>query len=409
MPSRAGVAARSVAKYASLLHADIGVGHHAASPLGAWLLLALAAPAVDGADRESLTEVLGCDIETAADAAAELIKHPHPLVPNAAAVWTAAAAPLAEPFEKWRASLPSQVDTGALPDQAGLDRWAHDHTFGLIDSFPVRWDESLYVVLATALATKVSWRTPFDLAPATSLGSASPWAEQVTLVLRTPEHDDRKRDHDQFICGTPEAGDVAVHIAAAVDGLLVISVAAQPDIPARDVMAIAHRIGMAVALGAKVPRRNLADLPLGENGLWLLREETSTESDACIALLPAWSAQSLHDLRDPALGFGIIVRALTHGRDPWDAQQAVQARYSRTGFEAAAVTAAAVYLSARLGTRRRRVAELRFGHPYAVVAITVDEVASSQAGQQGLWNAMPVFSAWVAAPEEPDDDRSPQT
>jgi len=408
MPSRAGVAARSVARYASLLHAEIGAVHHAASPLGAWLLLALAAPAADGADREGLTEILGCDIGTAAAAAADLIKHPHHLVPNAAAVWTANGAPLDERFEKFRTTLPSQVATGALPDQAGLDRWAHDHTLGLIDSFPVRWDESLYLVLATALATKVSWRTPFDLAPATSLGSMSPWAAQVTRVLRTPE-DDRNRDHDQFICSTPDVGEVAVHVAAAVEGLLVISVAAQPDIPASEVIAAAHRIGMAVALGADLPRRDLADLPLGESRLWLLREETSTESDACVALLPAWSAQSLHDLHDPALGFGLLVRSLTDGRDPWDAQQAVQARYSRTGFEAAAVTAAAVYLSARLGTRRRRVAELRFGHPYAVVAFTLDEVVSGQAGQQSLWNALPVFSAWVAAPEEPTDDRSQRT
>ena len=43
------------------------------------------------------------------------------------------------------------------------------------------------------------------------------------------------------------------------------------------------------------------------------------------------------------------------------------ARYSRTGFEAAAVSAFAVATAARLPSQHREVT-LRFGHPYAVVA-----------------------------------------
>ncbi len=44
----------------------------------------------------------------------------------------------------------------------------------------------MYLVLATALATRVSWQVPFDLAPAASLGDASPWSAELKRVLRTP-------------------------------------------------------------------------------------------------------------------------------------------------------------------------------------------------------------------------------
>jgi len=57
-----------------------------ASPLGAWLLLALAAPACAGDDLRQLEEILGADADTAAGFAAELLANPHPLVHAAAAV-----------------------------------------------------------------------------------------------------------------------------------------------------------------------------------------------------------------------------------------------------------------------------------------------------------------------------------
>jgi hypothetical protein len=59
-----------VSQYARRLHTAIGGGHHVASPLGAWLLLALAAPASSGEDRGTLAEVLGCDAGQAAQVAA---------------------------------------------------------------------------------------------------------------------------------------------------------------------------------------------------------------------------------------------------------------------------------------------------------------------------------------------------
>jgi len=405
MAAQTSQIADCISRYANRLHAVIGTRHHVASPLGAWLLLALAGPASTGADRVTMTDVLGCDVEVASRAAADLLASPHPLVASATAVWTATGAELAAGFYHWRDGLPAEVTRGDIPDQAGLDGWAREHTFGLIDRFPVRWSPSLYLVLASALATKVSWEVPFDLAPAASLGAASPWAGQVGQVLRTPAHD--RRGHTQFVAVTDQAGDVIVQMATATGGLIVISVAALPEVPAAQVLAAAHRIGCLQTAGAGLPQRALADLPLGEGPLWLVREENA-QADTCTAVLPAWSAASDFGLDDPVLGFAAARDALAPGPDPWEAKQSAMARYSRTGFEAAAVSALMVASSLRLPSPRR-VVELRFAHPYAVVAFTTDPngTGRSDGVGQSPWHGLPVFSAWVSSPEDATDEPEP--
>jgi hypothetical protein len=70
----------AVAGYARRLHRAAGECHHVASPLGAWLLLALCGPASSGAARAELAEVLGLDVEHATATASRLLLAPHPLV-----------------------------------------------------------------------------------------------------------------------------------------------------------------------------------------------------------------------------------------------------------------------------------------------------------------------------------------
>ncbi len=399
--------AACVSGYAARLHASIGDDHHVASPLGAWLLLALAAPAGTGEDLVTLEDVLGCDVSSAAAAAAALLANPHPLVASAAAVWTAGGTALSAEFKRWRDALPAEVTRGALPDQAGLDTWARENTFGLIEKFPVHRTADLYLVLATALATKVSWQVPFELAPAAELGPDSSWSSLVSHVLRAPSVDHRPAPgHTQFIAEAGEAGDVAVHAASAQDGLLVVSVAADRAVAAGDVLAAAHRIASALAVGGPVRRRALADLPLGPGPAWVLREERSSAGrDTYTAVLPAWQARSGLDLRDPVLGFQAAKNALTPGGDPWQVRQAAMASYTRYGFEAAAVTGMAVSMAMRVPIPHR-VADLRFAHPYAVVAVTTDGNGATPATATGRseWHGLPVFSAWVTVPSEASDD-----
>ncbi|MEU3456518.1 hypothetical protein ABZ671_23395 [Micromonospora sp. NPDC006766] len=394
-----------LAQYAERLHHIAGDTHHVASPLGAWLLLALTGPAATGDTRTSLAEALGTDVGSAAAAAHALLAAPHPLVAAATALWERT------PFEElagWRATLPERTQTGPLPDQATLDAWAREHTYGLIDRFPIGVTPDVLLILASALATKVSWAEPFQVAPADQLGPGSRWAGQLKRVLRTPGH-----GHRCWITATARAGDVAVHAAparpvAAADGragMLVVSVAAAPDVPAADVLAAAQKIaaGAATAPDGIAPgQRSLYDLPLGDTPLWTLREETVRafgRQERIGAVLPCWSAESRHNLTP--VGFGPAARALGAllglGEPPYEAVQSAVARYGRYGFEAAAVTAFMV-ATGLPPESIARVAELRFGHPYAVVAVATDSAG-------GPWHGLPVYSAWVAEPAElPEDE-----
>jgi hypothetical protein len=110
-------------------------------------------------------------------------------------------------------------------------------------------------------------------------------------------------------------------------------------------------------------------------------------------VLPAWSATDSYDLSDPRLGFSAAAAALGHTGDAWLARQAATATFSKVGFEAAAVTDLAIAMGMMPRRGMLRTVELRFGHPYAVVAVT----ASDQGA--GPWSGIPVFSAWVADPQ----------
>lgn len=309
----------ALSRYAARLHATAGDRHHIASPLGAWLLLALAASAAP--DDADLADALGVAPKQAAEIAAALLAEPHPLVAAATAVWHAQGV---SGLEGW--PLPESTTVGPLPSKAELDAWAREHTYGLIETFPGEPAPDLLLLLASALATKVSWTEPFTPAPAAELGGE--WAGRLTTVLRTPEH-----GHQAFIASTAEAGDVIVHVAPA-GGLSVISVAAAPDVTPERVIAAAYKI----ALTPEPAPMSLFDLPLGETPLWTIREERRHErrTEFTTALLPAWSAQSDHDLAaDPALGFPAVTRVLgrllTAPAGRFEAKQTAVARYSGSG------------------------------------------------------------------------------
>jgi hypothetical protein len=408
----------ALGRYAQRFHGVVGSGHHAASPLAAWLLLALAARAATPARGAELAEVLGVDSGVAADVASGLLDQPHPLVAAGSAVWHRDDVDLTG-LAGWRAGLPAATTFGPLPDQAGLDRWAREHTFGLIEAFPIKLSQEVVLALATALATRVSWREPFDVAPAAALGGGSAWASQLTTVLRTPEE-----GHISFAARSRHAGDVIVHVAStdwrseqgdATAGLHAVSVAADADVHPQRVLAAAYELGPSAALDPRQPARvSLFDLPLGESPLWTIREErvVGYHRERCGAVLPCWSAKSDHDLAAPELGFAAVTEILAPMLgvvgDAFRARQAAMARYDRYGFEAAAVTGHFEIESVPPEVMAR-VAELRFGHPYAVVAVTSQHVvpAGCEYPEPGPWHGVPVFSAWVSQPEDPSDTGDP--
>jgi hypothetical protein len=380
------------------------------------MLLALCARGSEGRLRDELTGILGVDVDTAAAFAATLLGDPHPAVDLATGVWTSRKIPAAR-AAGWLARLPSTIDRGDLPRQRALDAWAKAHTHRMIQRFPVELTPETLLILATALATNVSWEEPFIPVTAAHRGlvPSTMWSGEVERVLKTP----KSESHYQFIAATERAGDVGVHTVDAEEGMSVTSVIAERGVSPSEVIATAYEIGC----GRHVAKRSLFDLPLGISPMWRITEqpiETAAadgREEKYEAVLPAWSAEGRHDLRRDELGFPAVAASLKPilgiADYPYEATQAVIARYSRTGFRAAALAGFEGRLC-RMGypSSRRpgvlRVATLQFGHPFAVVAVTDDRRLESTT-QFGPWQRVPVYSAWIAEPSEADEDVSEES
>lgn len=375
--------------------AALGSGeHHVASPLGAWLVLALAGLAASGELAEEIEDALGTDIDSAHRAAKELLAHPHPAVPAAAAAWRRDGLPGLNP---WVDTLPVQVETGGIPTQDRADAWAREHTLGLIDRFPVE-TKMFAVLLASVLATRVTWEMPFETTDAAEL--RGPWSTTLHRVLRASG----LGGHEAWITETERTGLVAVHTALAA-GLEVTSVIADPAVAPADVLAAAHEIAVGRTRHSSGPRVvSLFDLPLGDSALWTITEERAPERGEHIgALLPAWRASSDHDLlQERELGLVAAadsLRELAGLLNDVDAAQRAVASFGRRGFEAAAVTHVGVLESGSIPEPPgpHRTATLRFGHPYAVVAVARGWMPRDP------WDRLPVFAAWIADPDDVQD------
>jgi hypothetical protein len=278
----------------------------------------------------------------------------------------------------------------------------------LIKQFPLPIDADTLLVLASALAAKISWVVPFHLTDAATLAlPRGPGFDRLRTLLQDPGTARR-----QAVVASP-AGPLAVHAAQSGDGdLVVVSVLAGPDVPAGEVLAHAHPIAQAIVIGAPVPAYSLFDLPLGAGPAWTISEEATRvlapdgREERYATVLPAWSATSDHDLTAaPELGFAAAADVLSALLPPeprghaFAAKQVARARYTRTGFEAAAVTAMAQRAGAAMPQFRDgvvRTARLEFTRPFAAVAVA----ANGWADTPTPWAGLPVFSAWITRPDE---------
>lgn len=427
--------ARLVARYAARLH-QLVPGHHVASPLGAWLLLALAADtavqaATDEAPlhghlRAAVEDVLGCDASVAGAAACELLTSAPAAVAASAAAWIDAAdvtPALQAAFSSW----PAGTATGPIPTQDAADAWADEATAGLIRRFPLSVQEDTSLLLASALATQISWDDQFGLDE--PMPASSPWARLGVPLMRAAEA------HDERLWTSPD-GLLATHRARGT-GLSVLSVlAVDQDVPAAALLEYAHHLSAAVAAAslagcdvsmpvdggvAEADADLVFRLPLGEHSLLTVTEaETTTYTAgerlvACTAALPAWRAETQLSLGAlPGLGEG--ARLLGSRLRSWqqegpgevDAAQAAVAAFDRYGFEAAAVTAMAMMAGSGPPSERglRRQVDIRFARPFVTVAAVENFSWEQHHGRYqpvaGAWHGLPVFSAAVSEPVRPE-------
>jgi hypothetical protein len=381
-----------VSAYAALFNPPALRGHTVTSPLGLWLLLALAGPATTGAARAELETVLGTTIEDAAARAADLLGEPHPAVTALAAVWDRN---LGQAFDAWAHTLPDVVARGPIPGQAEADGWARSHSRGLIDEFPLRIDRLTRLLLASALATDIAWRTPLDATE--ELGGEFGGLVRRGLTVR---------DGTQLVVDTDAAGRVAVAAPHTRSALEVLSVIAAPGVAPAEVDAAAHQVA-ALLRGDDRAARRVPDEDLADGHAWTVTEHREQRTGGPAVQtewrshLPAWSATSTHDLKE-APGVAPIVSALTGFLAEDDlpatfgAAQTAVASYTMSGFKAAAVTAVglvAAGLPSFHDVLVKRI-EVRFNRPYAVLAC-----AARDDGPRA-WRGVPVFSAWVTRPDE---------
>jgi hypothetical protein len=282
-----------------------------------------------------------------------------------------------------------------VPDQAQADVWAQTRTNGLIDEFPLAINELTRLVLASALATDISWATPLDISG--DLGGEFGATVNRALSLR----------HGiQLIAETDAAGPVAVAAPHSSSALEVLSVIAAPEVSPHDVNRAAHQVAEMLRGDQRAARRLPADGLAGGHA-WTVSERTEyrsggpeVQTEWC-SYLPAWSATSNHDLKN-APGVPLVFDALTgfaRAEDlpvEFSAKQTAVASYTRTGFKAAAVTAIGMLAAGMPSLHEvlvRRI-ELRFNRPYAVLACAARDDGPT------AWRGVPVFSAWVTEPQE---------
>jgi hypothetical protein len=355
-----------VTRYAELAREAVDTATAPAlSYAGLWLLLAHLAPIASGNHRRSLAETIGVSCDEAAALAEALLTAPHPTIATALGAWSRV--PL-------KARLAVALE--AMPDQGGLDRWAAEHTRGLIEKFPIEISAETLLVFATALVLQPRWTEELDT------------DDDGMLVLR---------DGLQTLVDTRAAGRVAVAKPFSKDGVDVVSVIAAPEVSPADVWRAVDEVVAQLNQGALwhggYPSGGLVD---GHS--WRVREVTETfiEWDApenfdvlWRSHLPPWRGNAVNALtRAPGVAEVVAslqeaVRALA---GPFECTQTATAAYDESGFTAAAVTAFAVVTGMPEFVERtiHRV-DLKFDRPHAVIAIA----------RGGPWEGMPIFNAWV--------------
>jgi hypothetical protein len=406
--------AEYVGGYSERIRRNVLVQHEresVSSPLGIWLLLCACLQGAEGSERGQLESIIGCSREDAGECLDAFLSNVPAALHAAVALWVREAL-VSERFARWRSELPSRIERGPIPTQEQADAWADRNTLGLIKRFPIEPAE-FDLVLASALATNVSWADPFDVAVARDRFSpSSPWINAIERVLST------EVTMNTSIVDTQAAGLVAVHEAVAQEDLTVICVCADPAADRADVFSAAHEIARHMAVGSRLPSTSLFDLALGDGHSWTITERERPawrpgqrfEAIADVAL-PAWEIRSeLALLSSPAFGAQAATDVLHQmiGDGPSDARQVALATFDRYGFKAAAITAFGVTASAMATpteTGVERTANVRLDHPFAAIA-----VVGQPSGPGTRFRGLPVFEAWVQTPTEvPAQDAKPVT
>ncbi|MBB5915797.1 hypothetical protein BJY24_004709 [Nocardia transvalensis] len=338
-----------------------GTGDFVLSGCGVWPLLGLLATAANAPARTELAAAVGLSADDAHEAALRLLAEldEAETVSGALGVWVREDVELRA---EWARSLPEGV-VEKLTGQPALDAWADRRTGGLIDRFPLTVTADTLLVLATAIVARTPWLQPFDddvLEP-----GAGPWRGHRGPGL------------SRF---SSDLGDAALLDAA--EPVTRVTVRGRHDLDVHLLLgdgAPGDILGAGLdALDGSIDARTA--LPIGTEGPGLVVRETRALADTVRIQVPPFVIRSSHDLLRHADLFGLRTASDDGaGRFPAisqtplyvaDAAQDALARFTREGFEAAAVTAVAMARAAGV-PRPRRVTEISatFDRPFGFLAV----------------------------------------
>ncbi|TCC54898.1 proteinase inhibitor I4 serpin [Kribbella pittospori] len=293
-----------------------GEGSTVLSGLGVRPLLAILAQLAVGPARDELVEAAGGPYDG-------LLQTPE--LRMALGLWTRPEIPLQPGVDRF---LPPEV-RGTLTDQATLDAWVVEQTDGLLERMPIQLTPDVLLVLASALALRTKWVLPFNEYP----------REGQRWLSRSDGDLDSVRVYE-----------------SAAGPLTVATVVGTGEFDVRLVVGEAGR-GRAAVLAAAL---ELSDG--GVSGSELLAAEGSAPAlevvesmspvPSVLLSLPYFEVDAEHDLLEHPEVFGLTsAMDSSQGHFPGlsseplaidQAKQAVMARFSATGFEAAAVTTMAM-------------------------------------------------------------------
>ncbi len=347
------------------------------SGCGLWPLLGILASAANEPARTELAEAVGLAAGDAQKAALLLLDElaAGETIAGALGVWVREDVRLRE---QWAASLPDGT-VEKLTDQAALDAWADRHTAGLIPRFPLDITSETLLVLTTAIVARTAWRDTFDddvLEP-----QDGPWRGHRGPGLS--RYSRRLDDVNLLEAETPVTrvivrgiGDLDVHLLTG---------------PATPAEVLGAGLG---ALDGSVAART--ELPIGVQGPGLTVREVRAVSDTLRIQLPPFEVRSSHRLLDQADLFGLRTAA-DDGAQRFpeisdtplfveDAAQDALARFTRDGFEAAAVTAIAM----------ARAVSMPIPRPALEISVTFDRPFGFLAVHRPT--GLVIVAGWVARP-----------
>ncbi|MFG2340467.1 serpin family protein [Streptomyces yangpuensis] len=323
--------------------ADASEGGTVFSAAGVWPLLAHLADGAEGVARAELAEALGLPAGQAAHAARELLAAMGAVrgLDTAVGLWTNRTLELRR---EWEAGLPADahgVLTGdPVADHRALDAWAAKLTGGLIDRMPVTLTEDTEMVLASALALRTRWLSPFH---EVELDTAyEPWAVRPRLGLWR-----RSAVLDRVGVADTPGGHVTELKVLGNNALDVHLLLGEEGMQPGQVL----RAGVDILSGrcAVVPGPRLPHGKVGP-GLRVRRVRcTRPEPPSLDVTTVAYDMNASHDLLELHRLFGLTTaRDTSRGHLPGisssplaigSARQNTMAKFGALGFEAAAVSA----------------------------------------------------------------------